>query len=91
MVTVRIPNVLRRYTAQVEFVEVEALTIDSALRSLVSEYPDLGTRIFDDTENLHPQLMVFHRDLAVSREDWTSTSVTGEDQITVRVAISGGA
>lgn len=91
MVTVRIPNVLRRYTAQAEFIEVEASTIDKALRSLVSEYPDLGTRIFDDTANLHSHLMVFHRDLAVPREDWTSTTVTGEDQITVLVAISGGA
>jgi len=91
MVTVRIPNALRTYTAQTELVEVEGSTIDEALGSLVSTYPDLRTRILDGSENLHPHLMVFCRDVAVAREDWASTNVTKEDQITVLIAISGGA
>jgi molybdopterin molybdotransferase len=91
MVTVRIPNVLRKYTDNSEFVDVEGSTIDEALRSLVSAYPDLAIRIFDEAENLHPHLMVFHDDLAVGRDEWSSTNVASSDQITVLVAISGGA
>ncbi len=91
MVTVRIPNVLRKYTAHAEFVDVEGSTIDGALLHLVSEHPDLKTRVFDESGNMHPHLMVFHEDLAVAPEQWRTTTVTAEDQITVLVAISGGA
>jgi molybdopterin molybdotransferase len=91
MVTVRIPNVLRTYTDQKEFVDVDAATVDEALRSLVSMHPDLAIRIFDDTENLHPHLTVYCDDLAVPRDDWDSTKVRSSDRITVLIAISGGA
>jgi molybdopterin molybdotransferase len=91
MVTVRIPNVLRKYTDQAELVEVKGSTIDEAVRNLVSDHPDLAIRIFDDSDDLHPHLMVFWDGFAVARGDWASTNVTPSDQITVLVAISGGA
>lgn len=91
MVTVRIPNVLRTYTGHREFVDVDASTVDEALRRLVLMHPDLAIRIFDDTQSLHPHLMVYCDDVAVLRDDWNSTKVTSSDRITVLVAISGGA
>lgn len=90
MVTVRVPNVLRRYTDEAEFVDVEGSTINEALQELVSAHPSLKIRIFDDSARLHPHLMVFLDDVAVARGDWASTSVTPSDRITVLVAISGG-
>jgi molybdopterin molybdotransferase len=91
MVTVRVPNVLRAYTDHKEFVDVDASTVDEALRGLVAVHPDLAIRIFDETESLHPHLAVYCDDVAMLRDDWTSTEVTSSDQITVLVAISGGA
>ena len=91
MVTVRIPNVLRIYADLKEFVNVDAATVDEALRRLVSVHPDLAIRIFDDTDNLHPHLTVYCDGVAVPRDDWDSTKVASSDQITVLIAISGGA
>jgi molybdopterin molybdotransferase len=91
MVTVRIPNVLRTYADHKEFIDIDASTVEEALRRLVSLHPDLAIRIFDDTENLHPHLTVYCDDIAVLRDVWSSTKVTSSDQITVLIAISGGA
>ena len=91
MVTVRIPNVLRKYTAGNEFVDVEGSSVDEALSYLVSDHPDLKIRVFDESGSVHPHLIVFHQDLALAPEDWSSTTVSAEDQITVLIAISGGA
>jgi molybdopterin molybdotransferase len=91
MATVRIPNVLRKYTADAEYVDVEGSTIDEALFRLVSQYPDLKIRVFDESGNVHPHLMVFHEDLAVEPTQWSTTAVSAQDQITVLIAVSGGA
>jgi molybdopterin molybdotransferase len=91
MVTIRIADVLKEATAQAELIEVEGSTIDEALRSLVATHPDLNVRSSGDSKSLHPQLMVYLRDVAVARDEWASTVVTTEDQITVRVAVSRGA
>jgi len=90
MVTVRIPNALRKYTARAEYVDVEGPTIDEALLGLVVEHPDLRIRVFDESGNVHPHLMVFHEGLAVAPDQWPTTTVTTRDQITVLIAISGG-
>jgi molybdopterin molybdotransferase len=91
MVTVRIPNVLRKYTAGCEFIDVEGSTVDEVLLHLVSAHPDLKIRVFDDSGSVHPHLVLFHGDLAVAPAQWSTTAVTTQDQITILVAISGGA
>lgn len=91
MVTIRIPNAPRAYTTQTEFVEIDASTIDDALHKLASRYPDLDSHVFDDARSFHPDLAVFHGDVAAERHTWASTDVTPEDRITVFLAVSGDA
>jgi len=91
MVTVRIPNAPPTLIAQTATVEVEAPTIDAALRELASVYRDLESFFFDDSMSFHPHLTVFHHNVATSPEAWASTAVTSQDRITVFVAAPGDA
>lgn len=89
MVTVRIPDALRAHTSQTEFVEVDGSTIDEAVTDLAFTYPELRSRLFDDSGDLHPHLMILCRDQFVPRADWGSTEVTPSDRITVLIESPG--
>src|SRR3990170_1210487 len=90
MVTVRLPDILRKYAAGLEFVPVEASTVGEALRAVVIAHPDTGVRLFDDQGVLHGHLMVFRQGAEVLPAEILTTSVDAGDRIDLLVAVAGG-
>ena len=90
MVTVRLPDILRKYAAGLEFVPVEASTVGEALRAVVIAHPDTGVRLFDDQGVLRGHLMVFRQGAEVLPAEILTTSVDAGDRIDLLVAVAGG-
>ncbi len=90
MVTVRLPDLLRRYTEGQEVVELDGSTVREVLDALVVAHPDTRIRLFDDDERLHGHLHLFVRETEVPADDLDTTPVEPGDEIDVLVAIAGG-
>lgn len=91
MVTVRLPAQLDRYTQGQRYVEVEAATADAALRAVAAEHPDLQIRLFDEDGLLHRHLLVIVGDRERAREDLAALILPDGSDLTVLIAVSGGA
>ncbi|MDF1595220.1 MAG: molybdopterin-binding protein [Acidimicrobiia bacterium] len=91
MATVRLPSSLDKYAGGRRSIEVTAATVDAALRQAVEAHPDLRIRLFDDSGELHPHLMVFCREAEVPRRDLAATALEEGDRVDLLIAIAGGA
>lgn len=91
MVTVRIPDVLRKYASDLEFVEADGSTVEEVLQAVATEHPDLESRLLDESGRMHGHLSLFHDGNQVPREDHRATAVQPGDRLDVLVSISGGA
>lgn len=90
MVAVRLPDQLRKYAEGREFTDVGASTAAEALRQVVSVYPELAVRLFDDRGRLHPHLMVFYRDDVVPPDLLAETPVSDGERLELLIAVAGG-
>jgi molybdopterin molybdotransferase len=90
VVTVRLPDALRRYAEGRELVEVDASTVRGALDAVVDIHPDTRIRLFDDDDRLHGHLHVFCRDTEVPADELNATGVERGDEVDVIVAVAGG-
>lgn len=88
---VRLPDVLSRYTAGQDIVEVGGSTVRGVLDALVAAHPDTRIRLFDDRGRLHGHLHLFLSDTEVPADELAATPVGPDDEIDVLVAIAGGA
>ena len=91
MVTVRLPDVLSRYTEGREAVDLDGSTVREVLDALVAAYADTRIRLFDDDGRLRGHLHVFCRETEVPANELHTTPVEPGDEIDVLVAIAGGA
>jgi molybdopterin molybdotransferase len=90
VVTVRLPDVLSRYTEGREVVELDGSTVREVLDALVTAYSDTRIRLFDDDGRLRGHLHLFLRETEVLPDDLDTTTVRPSDEIDVLVAIAGG-
>ncbi len=88
--TIRLPDVLARYSEGQEAVEFDGSTVREVLDALVAAHPRTRIRLFDDEGRLHGHLHVFCRETEVPPDDLDTTPVGPGDEIDVLVAIAGG-
>jgi sulfur-carrier protein len=89
MVTVLIPEPLRKYTEGLAAVSLEAATVADVLLRLATDYEGLGTRLIDETGNLRPgvTIAVDGRDIRFSGRLDTPTPAAAEVQIVVTMLV----
>lgn len=88
--TVRLPEVIRRYTEDQEVVELDGSTVQEVLNALVDAHPDTRIRLFDDDGRLRGHLHVFCQEIEVPPAELETAPVHPGDEIDVIVAIAGG-
>jgi len=85
---VRIPGLLRSYTAGVERVELPApVTLGDALRALDARFPGLRFRIIDEQDAVRPHIKLFV-DGVLTRE--LTAAIPAARELTIVGALSGG-
>lgn len=85
--SVRIPTVLRGYTAGTSRVSAGGSTVDEVIRQLDSMFPGLRFRVVDEQDRLRPHMKVFLGDEAVRDLD---ARVEPGVEVTLMQALSGG-
>lgn len=89
-VTIRIPTPLRSATDGQSTVEVEDSTVDEALRTLVENYPELESDLYDEEDNLRRFVNVYVGDDDVRYQDGVETSLEAGDEVSIVPSIAGG-
>ena len=85
---VYVPSALRSYTGQKDEVEAGGSTLQELLRELDRRYPVFRFRIIDEQDSIRPHIKIFiNRDQA--RE--LSAALRPEDEVSILLALSGGA
>ena len=88
-VEVRIPTILRPYTAGAKTVEAEGATIADLVADLDVRYPGLGERLVDDA-GLRRFINVYLNDEDVRFLGGLDTAVADGDSVTILPAVAGG-
>ena len=91
MASIRLPQVLRKYAGDLDFVDVAAGTVADALRAAVAEHPDLEIRLLDTEGLFHPHLSLFVDGALVARADHETETIESGTRIDVLISIVGGA
>jgi sulfur-carrier protein len=87
-VIVRIPGLLRSYTAGAETVALPShATLDDALFDLDARFPGLRFRIVDEQQAIRPHIKLFVDGELARRLD---TPVAGSRELMIVGALSGG-
>jgi len=89
-VTVRIPTPLRSATDGQSTVDVEADTVDAALRTLVDRYPDLADNLYDEDDELRQFVNIYVDDEDVRFGDGVDTALESGNEISIVPSIAGG-
>ncbi len=84
---VRIPTMLRSYTADATHVTAEGATVDDLLRDLDHQFPGLRFRVVDEQGRLRQHMVVW---LGQERCKDLSTPLDGIDEVVLMQALSGG-
>lgn len=90
-VTIRIPTPLRRFARDATRVEVQASTVAEALKTLLTQHPDLKTHLVDDRGALRNFVNVYVNDQDIRGVKGQQTPVRDGDVVLIVPAIAGGA
>ena len=88
-VEVRVPTILRTYTAGEKVVSVEGVSLEAVVKDLDARFPGIGDRLVDDT-GLRRFVNVYLNDEDVRFLDGLQTEVRDADSITILPAVAGG-
>jgi len=89
-VEVRVPTILRNYTAGEKTVEASGATLADLLTDLDASYPGLRDRLVDE-KGLRRFVNVYLNDEDVRFLGGLETSVADGDSVTILPAVAGGA
>ena len=89
-VTVRIPTQLRNLSGNAAEVQVEAATVEEALKALEDAHPGFGERLFDDSGALRRFVNVFLADEDIRFIQGTDTPVADGQTLSIVPAVAGG-
>ncbi|MDR1614190.1 MAG: molybdopterin-synthase adenylyltransferase MoeB [Campylobacteraceae bacterium] len=89
-VTVLIPTALRQFTQNFSEVEIEASSVEEALKKLKEIYPDLEKHIFADNNTLRSFVNVYVNEDDIRQKDGIKTAVKSGDTIMLIPSIAGG-
>jgi molybdopterin converting factor small subunit len=88
-VEIRIPTILRTYTAGDKVVHADGSSLEGVLKDLDSRFPGIGERLVDDN-GLRRFVNVYLNDEDVRFLDGLGTEVRDDDAITILPAVAGG-
>lgn len=88
-VEVRIPTILRTYTAGEKVVAASGVSLQEVVTSLDASYPGIADRIVDES-GLRRFINVYLNDEDVRFLDGLGTAVAAGDSITILPAVAGG-
>lgn len=91
MVMVRLPAILRDHAGGAAELEVEATSVEEALRTVAAIHPRLQPRIFEVDGRLSSHVLVFHADVLVKPEKLDEAPFDPDSRIDLLVPVSGGA
>jgi molybdopterin converting factor small subunit len=86
---IRFTNLFAERIGGVSAVDVQAATIESALRALTERHPDLTPLVWAKDGTLNPVVVVFLNDQQLGAEE-IGTSVAPGDEIDIVPALEGG-
>ena len=86
MITVRIPEALRRYARGKGEVQAEGETAGAAVRDAVRRRPGLAHRVLDERAELHPYLRLYRAGEPID----FATPVHDGDTVEIVAAVAGG-
>jgi molybdopterin synthase sulfur carrier subunit len=89
-VIVRIPSVLRNFTAGKDSIPVEAATVDEALAKLDAAHPGIKAKLCDERGTLRRFINVFVGEEDIRFLDGQATAIKDGEMIDIVPAISGG-
>lgn len=90
-VDVRIPPVLRKYTAGANTVKADGPTIRDLLEALDAQHPGLKGEITDEQGNLRQFINVYRNGEDIRYLDHLATSLDEGDVVAILPAVAGGA
>lgn len=85
-----IPTPLRPYTERHDVVEVDAATVDEALRSLTTRYGELRQHIYSENGSLRSYVNIYLNDEDIRYLDKGQTVIRDTDTISIVPSIAGG-
>jgi molybdopterin synthase sulfur carrier subunit len=88
--TVRIPTILRTYTAGAAEVAVNGATLSDALTDLDAQFPGIAARVLDDEGKLRRFVNVYVNDDDVRFLESLATPLPDGAQISIIPAVAGG-
>jgi sulfur-carrier protein len=90
MSQVRIPPVLRPSAGGQKLLDVPGETVGQVLDALVAQYPELGSRLLDDTGDINRFVNVFVNETDVRHLQVRETPVGDRDTLLLLPAMAGG-
>lgn len=88
-IRIRLTSVLAERIEGIDAVDVDATTVESALRTLTGHHPELSRLLWISAGVLNPAVAVFVNDRLV-RPDELGVSVESGDEIDIIPAVAGG-
>jgi molybdopterin converting factor small subunit len=88
--TVRIPTILRTYTAGAAEVTADGATLQEVLASLDGQYPGIAARVLDDNGQLRRFVNVYVNDDDVRFIEGLASPTADGAQISIIPAVAGG-
>ena len=88
--TVRIPTILRTFTAGAAEVAVNGVTLSEALKDLDAQFPGIAARVLDDEGKLRRFVNVYVNDDDVRFLESLATPLPDGAQISIIPAVAGG-
>jgi molybdopterin converting factor small subunit len=89
MASIRIPTPLRAYTDGESKISVNGATVGEALNTLVTQYPDLQTHLFNG-EELRSFVNIFIDDEDIRFMQGLETEIEADDSLRIIPSIAGG-
>jgi molybdopterin converting factor small subunit len=89
-VIVRVPTILRTYTAGQSEVQVEGATLSDVVTALEASYPGIGPRVLDDEGKLRRFVNVYVGDEDVRFAAGLQTATPDGITVSVIPAVAGG-
>jgi molybdopterin synthase sulfur carrier subunit len=90
-IAVRIPTILRNYTAGEKQVEASGASLSSLIDDLDAKHPGLKSRLVTDDGTLHRFVNVYVNDEDVRFTGALDTGLSDGDEVTILPAVAGGA
>jgi molybdopterin converting factor small subunit len=88
--TVRIPTILRTYTAGAAEVTADGATLQEVLTSLDGQFPGIAARVLDDNGQLRRFVNVYVNDDDVRFIEGLASPTADGAQISIIPAVAGG-